>query len=207
MRPTLKILAIASLALTMTGCAAGNNTAVHAKQPTPSTPELESSVAFDCLLASIVETRARYLGRDAEFMKTGSPGMSPADVADGNRYLLHVLEQALTLELESEPTHPWFQKIVTPWLKLGGDNADAIYHVTAITGEQAYRVSGNTAGAVYTSITIEAGGERGGYAERIAGIINDTMYDVDTNGNFEVFLGGPERGKNWIALPILVGCD
>jgi hypothetical protein len=163
--------------------------------------ELESDAAFDRLLASIVETRLAYLGQDQQMMKTGGGDMGPADVADGNRYLLHVLMQALVLELESSPSHPWLQRIVTPWLKLGGDNADAIYHVTPLDGLQAYRVVGHTAGAVYTSITVEAGGQRGGYAGRIAGVLNDTPYDVDENGRFEIFVGGPERDTNWMTLP------
>lgn len=201
LRPLAWLLVLATCSLGL-GCASSST-----KLPAASTPsvapesKLESDAAFDRLLASIQETRRVYLGDEQEFMKTGSPGMSPEDVALGNRYLLHVLLQALMLELESDPTHPWLQKIVTPWVKLGGDNADAIYHVTPVDGSQRYRVVGNTVGAVYTSITVEAGGQRGGYAGRIAGVINDTQYEVHEDGTFEVFIGGPSRAKNWIALP------
>jgi len=188
------VLALCSIVL---GCASSQSP----PPATASSSTLASDAAFDRLLASIEETRRVYLADDQEFMKTGSAGMSPEDVALGNRYLLHVLLQALMLELESDPKHPWLQKIVTPWVKLGGDNADAIYHVTPVDGSQRYRVVGNTVGAVYTSITIEAGGQRGGYAGRIAGVINDTQYDVHEDGSFEVFIGGPPRAKNWIALP------
>lgn len=199
----LLVLAVISLGGCATSGAPAVDKASDATPPAEALPisGLASDTAFDRLLASITETRATYLGQGKEYMKTGSGGMSPADVADGNRYLLHVLLQALMLELESDPKHPWLQKIVTPWVKLGGDNADAIYHVTPVDGAQAYRVVGNTVGAVYTSITIEAGGERGGYAGRIAGVINDTSYDVAADGTFEVFVGGPERAKNWIELP------
>jgi len=167
----------------------------------PREDRIESSQAFDRLLASIEETRARYLATDADYMKTGQAIPTDADIAEGNRYLLHVLQHALAHELESDPMHPWFQPAVTPWMRLGGDNADAIYHVTPISGDQTYRVTGNTVGAVYTSITIEAGGERGGYAGRIHGVINDTQYDVDEDGGFEVYVGGPERPRNWISIP------
>ena len=193
---SLLALACSQVAL---GCASSQSGQPAAA--TATTSALASDAAFDRLLASIEETRRVYLGDEEEFMKTGSAGMSPEDVALGNRYLLHVLLQALMLELESDPQHPWLQKIVTPWVKLGGDNADAIYHVTPVDGSQRYRVVGNTVGAVYTSITIEAGGQRGGYAGRIAGVINDTQYEVHEDGTFEVFIGGPARAKNWIALP------
>lgn len=179
------------------GCAKWNPRSILASPK----PRLSSDAAFDRLIKSIEETRRVYLGQDKEFLKTGGGPMSPADVAEGNRYLLHALLQALMLELESDPVHPWLQEIVTPWVKLGGDNADAIYHTTPVDASRAYRIVGNTAGAVYTSVTIEAGGKRGGYAGRIAGVINDTSYDVDWDGTFEVYVGGPERLRNWIALP------
>ena len=198
MRPASTLLSLfIVLATAVGGCASsGTQPAAQAAPPTDleSTPmpgaNLQSTAAFDQLIASIQETRRLYLGQEKEWMNTGSVGMSDADIADGNRSLLHVLQQALVLELESDPVHPWFQKIVTPWRKVGGDNADAIYHVTPIDGSLSYRITGNTVGAVYTSVTIEAGAERGGYAGRIAGVINDTMYEVDEDGNFEVYLGG-----------------
>ena len=162
MRPAW-IFPVVFVALTsmISGCAsngtrpAADPSAVAAPQAEPMPgANLESTAAFDQLIASVQETRRLYLGQEKEWMNTGSVGMSDADIADGNRSLLHVLQQALVLELESDPVHPWFQKIVTPWRKVGGDNADAIYHVTPIDGSLAYRVTGNTVGAVYTSITI-----------------------------------------------------
>lgn len=201
--PTSALVAIAGLVLVATaplGCAPHTRPPTGGNEPTIA-PPLASDAAFDRLLATIAETRAAYLGQDREFMATGTPGMNSHDKALGNRFLLHVLLQALMLELESDPKHPWLQSQVTPWVKLGGDNADAIYHATPVDGSQRYRVVGETAGAVYTSITVEAGGERAGYAGRIAGVINDTQYDVDADGRFEVFLGGPPRERNWIALP------
>src|SRR6185503_1160445 len=59
---------------------------------------------------------------------------------------------------------------------------------------------GNTAGAVYVSFTVEAGGVESGFPERTAGVLNDTQFDVDADGRFEIFLGGPRRERNWIAL-------
>ena len=57
------------------------------------------------------------------------------------------------------------------------------------------------AGAVYVSITIEAGVEDGGLRGRTAGVINDTQFDVAADGSFEFALGGPERVRNWLPLP------
>jgi hypothetical protein len=93
-----------------------------------------------------------------------------------------------------------FRQIVTSTRKSLGDNADAIYFDAAVSAEHAYRVRGRTAGAVYVSFTVEAGAADGGFPQRTAGTLNDTQFDVDADGRFEVFLGGPPRERNWIAL-------
>ncbi len=150
--------------------------------------------AFDELLASLERVRNESLTET--FQVT-----SAQDIAEGHRHLLHVLEQGLLVELESHPTHPLAQHQVSPVRKTNGDNADAIYYSTPLAPGQSYRLRSNQVGAVYSSITIEAGGKPGGYASRIAGVINDTRYDIGADGRFELILGGPPRESNWIALP------
>jgi hypothetical protein len=93
-----------------------------------------------------------------------------------------------------------FRRIVSPTRKMTGDNPDAIYFEAPIDARYAYKVAGNTAGAVYTSITIEAGAEEGKYATRTAGDINDTQFDIAPDGSYEIFLGGEPRDRNWLAL-------
>ena len=195
----------AAVVAPMLGCA--GNSAAHptaapaaaATAPVPAnTLELRSfgaaGQAFDALFASLERIRNESL---TETFKV----TSVQDVAEGHRHLLHVLEQALLVELESDPTHPLVQNQVSPVRKVNGDNADAIYYSTPIAPGRSYRLRSNQAGAVYSSITLEAGGKPGGYASRIAGVINDTQYDIGADGRFEVLLGGPPRKSNWIALP------
>jgi hypothetical protein len=185
------------------GCVSGSATSSDrpASSPRGASPATavvpgfgEAGHAFDELLASL--TRIRNGSLTPAFQITNAQ-----DVAEGHRHLLHVLEQALIVELESTPTHPLAQHQVSPVRKSNGDNADAIYYSTPLAPGRTYRLRSNQAGAVYSSITIEAGGEPGGYAGRIAGVINDTGYDVAADGRFEVVLGGPPRERNWIALP------
>ena len=64
-----------------------------------------------------------------------------------------------------------------------------------------YRVTGNLAGAVYLSFTVELGSEDGGYSTQTAGVLRDADFDVAADGSFEIFFGGPERAANWLALP------
>ena len=59
--------------------------------------------------------------------------------------------------------------------------------------EHTYVVRGRMDGAVYVSITVECDTEDGSMASRTAGVINDTQFDVDRDGRFEIRLGGARR--------------
>lgn len=154
----------------------------------------ESRVALRELIALLQEIDQRWLSNEWNLM-------SPADVAEATRALMHMLQGGLALQFERAPERPAFRRIVTPTRKFTGDNADAIYYDAPVSGKYAYRVRGNIAGAVYVSVTIEAGVEDGGLRGRTAGVINDTQFDIDASGNFELWLGGAERARNWLPLP------
>jgi hypothetical protein len=153
----------------------------------------ESRTALRELIALLQEVDQRFLSSEWNLM-------SPADVAEATRALMHILQGALALQFERSPERPAFRRIVTPTRKFTGDNADAIYYDAPVSGKYAYRVRGNMAGAVYVSITIEAGVDAG-LGGRTAGVINDTRFDVAADGSFEIALGGPERARNWLPLP------
>ncbi len=186
-------IALASISLLVLACAADGGPGRMAERTVPYTTE--SARAFDELLDTLETVRRDYLNDQNPRIR------SAADVADGHRFLMHVLEQALLIQLESHPSNPRFEHQVSPIRKVNGDNPDAIYWTAVIDGKQTYRVRSNQAGAVYSSITIEAGGRRDGYSGRVAGVINDSQYEVADDGSFEVILGGPEREKNWFPLP------
>ena len=76
-----------------------------------------------------------------------------------------------------------------------------MYFEAPVSGDKAYRVTGNLAGAVYTSFTVELGSADGKYATGTGGVLNDDDIDIDADGNYEVFLGGEPQGRNWLALP------
>ncbi len=186
--------------LPLVGCATGSTRTTAAAETTTSATSAttadfgDAGRAFDELLASLARIRDASLTEAFQIT-------SVQDVAEGHRHMLHVLEQALLVELEATPTHPLVQHQVSPVRKSNGDNADAIYYSTPLAPGRTYRLRSNQAGAVYSSVTIEAGGQGGGYAGRIAGVINDSQYDIAADGRFEVVLGGPPRASNWIALP------
>jgi hypothetical protein len=154
----------------------------------------ESRNALRELIATLQEADQRFLSAEWNLM-------SSADVGEATRALMHMLQGGLALQFERAPERPAFRRIVTPTRKFTGDNADAIYYDAPVSGKHAYRVRGNMAGAVYVSITIEAGPDDGGLGGRTAGVINDTQLDVAADGSFELWLGGPERARAWLPLP------
>lgn len=101
---------------------------------------------------------------------------------------------------ESSPARPEFRRIVSPSRKFTGDNGDAIYFDAPVSADHAYVIRGNTRGAIYFSLTIEMGTENGALGNKTAGVLNDTVMEIDEKGSFEVYLGGEPRERNWLAL-------
>ena len=155
---------------------------------------IESRAALQELIALLQEVDERWAGPEWNLASEG-------DVALSHRALMHMLETALVTHFENDPDHPRFQRIVTPTRKLTGDNADAIYFDTPIRAGRRYRIRGNTGGAVYTSFTVELDNQDGRMASRTGGVINDTGFDVASDGSFEVWLGGDAQPRGWMALP------
>jgi len=155
--------------------------------------ESESRKAFQELLELLRDVDARFLG--PEWGLVGDD-----DVAGGFRALMHILQGALFGHFEEEPSHPHFLRIVSPSRKFTGDNADAIYYEAPVDPTRSYRVRGRVAGAIYTSITLEAGGAQGAFGTHTAGVINDEAFDLGPEGDFEIVLGGPPQERNWLGM-------
>ncbi|MGI9289182.1 MAG: DUF1214 domain-containing protein [Pseudomonadales bacterium] len=156
--------------------------------------DTQSRKAFAELIATLQEVDKNYLSAAAGITR-------PGDVADGHRYLMHVLQWALMSETDVSLDHPTFHRMVSPSRKALGDNPDAVYFGASIRGDRSYKITGNKAGAVYTSITIEGGAQDGSYASKTVGAINDSEFDVDEYGNFEIIIGPNPPKKNGLQYP------
>jgi hypothetical protein len=154
----------------------------------------ESRKAFHELLDLFRALDQQYLGPDWLIS-------SPSDVGEGLRAVMHLLQGGLVTYFDDDPDHPIFRRIVSPTRKFTGDNADTLYYDAPVSPKHVYRIRGNTAGACYVSLTVEAGAQEGRFGSRTAGAINDTEFSVGADGSFEIIAGGPERSKNWLALP------
>ena len=155
--------------------------------------QTESRKALRELIDLLVETDERWAGPEWNLQ-------SEDDVVGAHRALLHMLEGGLTGFFETDAAHPDFRRIVSPSRKFTGDNPDAIYYDAPITAEHRYRVRGRMDGAIYVSVTIEMDSDDGSMPTRTGGVINDTGFDVDADGGFEILLGGPPRERGWLSL-------
>ena len=156
--------------------------------------ESSSRQALRRLITLLEEVDQRWLGPEWNLSSTD-------DIAQGTRALMHMLQGGLDSFFECDATHPDFRKIVTPYKKFTGDNADAIYYDAPVAPDCSYEVEGNLSGAVYTAFTVECGAGDGGMATGLGGVLNDSDIDVDAAGNFRIRLGGAPQERNWLPLP------
>lgn len=134
----------------------------------------------------------------------------PLQRADGFRFLTQNLGQAFDLALEKKDTrYPVLHAFCTPYCKLGGDAADFVYQQAWIDGESVYRISGNRGSARFLNFTVQ-----GPRPETIPGTSWPSLHEpfgdipeanlfahqlrTEWDGSFELFVGGPERGPNWL---------
>ena len=144
-------------------------------------------------IALLQEIDERYLGDEWSASAFG-------DLPDGFRQIASMVEGGFHLMFESDPERPFFNRIVTRSRKMLGDNADAIYYTAPIRSDRAYRVTGNLAGAIYLSFTVERNTSDGGYSTETAGVLNDDRIDFTDDGSFEIFFGGQPRDRNGLEL-------
>ena len=77
----------------------------------------ESRKALHELIDLLREVDQRYLGPEWNLN-------TDADVAEGTRAVMHMLQGGLASHFEDDPDHPTFRKIVSPTRKFTGDNPD-----------------------------------------------------------------------------------
>ncbi|OBH81442.1 DUF1214 domain-containing protein [Mycobacterium sp. E2989] len=161
----------------------------------PDDAELQSAWAEFC-------ARLRQAGE--QVFKQANP---PSDVhrVDAYRFLTQNLGQAFDLGLETRDTrYPALHTFCGPTRKLGGDCADFTYQQAWIDGQSTYRLTGTRGTARFFNVTVQ-GSRRPG-----PGVLHEPFGDtpeanllghqlrIDDTGEFELYIGGPERGPNWL---------
>jgi hypothetical protein len=153
----------------------------------------KTTAAFDELIAALQLIRDGYVLNDERFT-------DPLDVVEGYRYVGQLLSAASEFFFEADPGHPRFASIVSPARKLQGDNPDAIYHYTRISGSRAYRIFGRVDKECYTSFTIHGRAPDGALAGPLLGDVNDRQFQIDPDGSYSLTLSATEQPGNWLLL-------
>ena len=124
---------------------------------------------------------------------------------DAYRFLTQNLGQAFDLALETRDTsYPVLHTFCGPTRKLGGDCADFTYQQAWIDGHSTYRLTGTRGTARFFNVTVQ--GRRAPGPGVLHEPFGDTpqanllghQLDIGDGGRFELYIGGPERGTNWL---------
>ncbi|MBM3595971.1 MAG: hypothetical protein FJX31_09415 [Alphaproteobacteria bacterium] len=137
---------------------------------------------------------------DAKFSTPPYAGITSNERAEARLVMADALQLALDFWTSAHTLNPSFTRFVGTDRKLLGDNPDAVYFFAPIRPDGQYVIRGNTAGAVYTSFTVERAERDGGRPIALAATLNDTEFDVAADGSYEIHVGGPKRDRNWLAL-------
>jgi len=130
---------------------------------------------------------------------------SGAQRVDAFRFLAQNLGQAFDLALETRDTrYPALHTFCGPTRKLGGDCADFTYQQAWIDGRSTYRLTGHRGTSRFFNVTVQGPRLPG------PGVLHEPFGDtpeanllgdqlsVGDDGRFELYIGGPERGPNWL---------
>ncbi|MCV7445720.1 DUF1214 domain-containing protein [Mycobacterium paraense] len=147
---------------------------------------------------------ARLQRAGEQVFKDANPA-SGAHRVDAFRFLTQNLGQAFDLALETHDTrYPALHTFCGPTRKLGGDCADFTYQQAWIDGRSAYRLTGNRGTSRFFNVTVQGPRVPG------PGVLHEPFGDtpeanlfghqlsVADSGEFELHIGGPERGPNWL---------
>lgn len=156
------------------------------------TDKAELSEAFNALLDAVRAIEQKLL--------TAEPTLSEPDLLDGYRLAFSVLRVSVDAYVWGDRDKPILVDATSPYLKWGGDNADAFYQLAPLNPARTYRVTGNRGDAVYMSMTVYGGPGEGRYSDRIVGTINNRDLEFDEDGNFEFIMSPDPHPGTWLKL-------
>ena len=150
-----------------------------------------SSEAFHAILATLAETEQSLQARG---------DLDETALLESYQWMFSLLQVGLLGQVWADPARPRFVDIVGPYLKWGGDNADAFYQYGKLDPFRTYRVTGQRGDAAYLSLTVYGGPDDGHYSDRIVGSLNDRQLDIAQDGTFELWLSPEQQAGPTILL-------
>ena len=138
-----------------------------------------------------VDLYCRRVKESARLLSETDLTSNPVDRAESYRYLLTMTAYAVdSAILNSDPLEPMFsQPYRVHMLDWGAASPDGVYRRAMMRDDLAYRVYGRLGNARYVSLEFRQSSP--------ARHITRDEIPCDAEDNFEIFIGGPERDKNW----------
>lgn len=154
-------------------------------------PEISSSEAYHFFLAA---------AKKVETIIRSRPDVTDANIGLGYRYLAGMWIFHLERAFKSyDIDNPCFVRDMDGFRTWGFPSPDHHYYSAQIRGNTPYQIRGNRGEAVDFCLEVLTGlvGDDGEIGERIAALEEKNLV-CDENGNFEIYVGGPEREQNWM---------
>ncbi|MBY0400499.1 DUF1214 domain-containing protein, partial [Myxococcota bacterium] len=153
-----------------------------------------SRKAMQAILDAIREVETKILTPKNGFT-------DPAELAEAERTIGHILHTGLEFWLEADLDRPVFKPYVTPTRKLLGCNPDSLYYFAAIRPEKTYRITGSVGAATFTSFTVEDGSAEGHAAKGSSSALGDDEMTIHSDGSYEIIASQTKPASgNWLKL-------
>ncbi len=140
--------------------------------------------------------------RDArELVVTPGITATPLESAAGLRYLTRFLAAGINLCVaHADPDHPRLTRMMDLDMHWGLDSPDCLYLAASLREDAVYRLWGDPGSANHLDIQVNTGHPAEGRIEGIRTIGSTTGDELQRrlDGSIELFIGGPERARNWL---------
>jgi len=151
-------------------------------------------VVADTSLEEALDALADSVRDAGEFVRGHLWYGSEREQTEAYRHIVRTLASALNERALTDPDFPYFNEINTR-SKQGMDNADQRYLSVMLDGNGIYRVWGARGSSRRLDFTLYS---EDAMSPSISTIETDQL-EVDSDGNFELFIGGPQHKRNWLA--------
>lgn len=119
----------------------------------------------------------------------------PINTAEGFHYLAMLTGLAIErIQGYGLASHPQVSRNLDTYKKIGLDSSDNTYRMVSFEPGGIYRVRGWRGNSTYLGFQVNEG-------ISAVGNLNHRQMEFNPDGSFELYIGGPTREGNWLALP------
>lgn len=162
-------------------------------QKDPLDPRVMNGMAWEQLCETLSASSALVMG----------PGVpdSARHRAEGFRYLSRFLAAGIvSCVAHNDPDYPVFGRMMDYTMPWGLDNPDCLYLYAPLGGGSAYRVFGQRGSAQHIDFQVNFGHFANGDVSSWGTVssLDGLELKMQGDGEFELLIGGEERGSNWL---------